>query len=50
MKKDIEEIRRIHLDKYDTAIKEMVDDMPSNGPFQEFLAKNGWKIRYCLLR
>lgn len=50
MKMDIDEIRRVHGTKYDAAIKEMVDDMPKNKGFQEFLNKNGWKIRYCLLK
>lgn len=50
MKMDIDEIRRVHHTKYDAAIKQMVDDMPKNKGFQEFLKKNGWHIRYCLLR
>lgn len=50
MKMDIDEIRRKHGPKYNAAIKEMVDDMPNNKGLQEFLSKNGWKIRYCLLQ
>lgn len=50
MKMDIDEIRRVHGTKYDAAIKEMVDDMPKNRAFQKFLKKNGWSIRYCLLK
>lgn len=50
MKMDIDEIRAIHGAKYDAAIKQMVDDMPNNKGLQEFLNKNGWKIRYCLLQ
>jgi hypothetical protein len=50
MEMDIDEIRAIHGAKYDAAIKQMVDDMPNNKGLQEFLNKNGWKIRYCLLR
>lgn len=43
-------IRRVHGGKYDAAIKQMVDDMPKNKPFNIFLDKNGWKVRYCLLK
>ncbi|MEU7199676.1 DUF6531 domain-containing protein [Streptomyces sp. NPDC045470] len=50
MKKDIDEIRRVHGTKYDAAIKEMVDHLPYNKPFQKYLADNGWKIRTCLLQ
>jgi hypothetical protein len=49
MKMDIDEIRRVHGTKYDAAIKEMVADMPKNRGFQNFLKKNGWSVRYCLL-
>lgn len=48
---DIDGIRRVHGTKYDAAIKEMVADMSRNrGFFQDFLKKNGWSIRRCLLR
>lgn len=50
MKMDIDEIRRVHGTKYDPAIKEMVADMPKNRGFQNFLKKNGWSVRYCLLK
>jgi RHS repeat-associated protein len=50
MKMDIDEIRRVHGTKYDAAIKEMVADMPKNRGFQKFLKKNGWSVRYCLLK
>ncbi|MFI2235388.1 DUF6531 domain-containing protein [Streptomyces chrestomyceticus] len=50
MKMDIDEIRRVHGTKYDAAIKEMVDHLPHNKPFQKYLADNGWKIRTCLLQ
>lgn len=50
MKMDIDEIRAQFGTKYDAAIKQMVDDMPKNRAFQKFLKKNGWSIRYCLLK
>ncbi|MEU5545757.1 RHS repeat-associated core domain-containing protein [Streptomyces sioyaensis] len=50
MKKDIDEIRRVHGTRYDAAIKEMVDHLPHNKPFQKYLSDNGWKIRTCLLK
>ncbi|MFF8313232.1 DUF6531 domain-containing protein [Streptomyces lydicus] len=50
MKKDIDEIRRVHGTKYDAAIKEMVDHLPHNKGFQKYLSDNGWKIRSCLLK
>ncbi|UKY54656.1 hypothetical protein [Streptomyces inhibens] len=45
MKKEIDEIRRVHGTKYDAAIKEMVDHLPHNKGFQKYLTDYGWKIR-----
>ncbi|GAA3004683.1 hypothetical protein GCM10020229_15750 [Kitasatospora albolonga] len=50
MKMDIGKIRKIHGTKYDAAIKEMVDHLPHNKGFQDYLAANNWKIRTCLLK
>lgn len=50
MKMDIGMIRKIHGTKYDAAIKEMVDSLPHNKSFQDYLTAHGWKIRYCLLQ
>ncbi|GAA0691864.1 hypothetical protein GCM10010193_53030 [Kitasatospora atroaurantiaca] len=50
MKKDIDEIRRVHGTKYDAAIKEMADSLPHNAEFQKYLKDNNWKIRSCLLK
>ncbi|KQV15999.1 DUF6531 domain-containing protein [Kitasatospora sp. Root107] len=50
MKMDIGMIRKIHGNKYDAAIKEMVDHLPNNKNFQKYLSDNGWKMRTCLLK
>jgi RHS repeat-associated protein len=50
MKMDIGVIRKRHGTKYDAAIKEMVDSLPHNKKFQQYLTDNGWEIRYCLLQ
>jgi RHS repeat-associated protein len=49
MKMDIGKIRKEYGTKYDAAIKEMVDSLPSNKRLQDELNAKGWKIRYCLL-
>jgi RHS repeat-associated protein len=50
IKMDIDEIRRVHGPKYDSAIKEMVDSIPNNEKLQQYLKDNGWKIRTCILQ
>ncbi len=50
MKMDIGMIRKMYGTKYDAAIKEMVNHMKTNKPFQKYLFDNGWKIRNCLLK
>ncbi|MFD9124449.1 RHS repeat domain-containing protein [Kitasatospora sp. NPDC059571] len=50
MQKDIQEIRRVHGTKYDSAIREMVDSLPQNAEFQKFLKANNWRVRTCLLQ
>jgi len=47
---DITLIRRKFGTKYDAAIAEMVADLPNNTHLQDFLKKNGWTIRTCLLK
>jgi RHS repeat-associated protein len=50
MKMDIVNIRAQFGTKYDAAIAEMVSDLPNNTHLQDFLSKNGWTIRTCILK
>ncbi|QLJ02876.1 RHS repeat protein [Streptomyces sp. NEAU-sy36] len=50
MKMDIDEIRELYGNKYDTHIKDMVDSLKSNRKFQAMLDKKGWTINYELLK
>lgn len=50
MKMDIDEIRELYGDKYDTHIKDMVDSLKNNRKFQAMLEKKGWAIDYDLLK
>ncbi|GEK04039.1 RHS repeat-associated core domain-containing protein [Streptomyces sp. ATE26] len=50
MKMDIDEIRELYGDKYDSHIKDMVDSLKNNRKFQAMLEKKGWTINYDLLK
>ncbi|MFB8177634.1 hypothetical protein ACFC8N_16515 [Streptomyces sp. NPDC055966] len=50
MKMDIDEIRDLHGDKYDTHIKDKVDSLKNNKKFQAMLTKKGWTIHYDILK
>ncbi|MFF7755059.1 DUF6531 domain-containing protein [Streptomyces sp. NPDC007971] len=50
MKMDIDEIRELYGDKYDTHIKDMVDSLKNNKKFQAMLTKKGWTINYDILK
>ncbi|MEU0255567.1 DUF6531 domain-containing protein [Streptomyces sp. NPDC006184] len=50
MKMDIDEIRELYGDKYDTHIKDMVDSLKNNRKFQAMLEKKGWTINYDILK
>ncbi|MEV6055851.1 hypothetical protein [Streptomyces sp. NPDC052107] len=50
MKMDIDEIRELYGDKYDTYIKDMVDSLKNNKKFQAMLTKKGWTINYDILK
>ncbi|GAQ57514.1 DUF6531 domain-containing protein [Streptomyces acidiscabies] len=50
MKMDIDEIRELYGDKYDTHIKDMVDSLASNRKFQAVLTAKGWTINYDILK
>ncbi|WP_406384088.1 DUF6531 domain-containing protein [Streptomyces sp. NBC_00117] len=50
MKMDIDEIRKLYGDKYDTHIKDMVDSLDNNRKFQAMLKQKGWKIDSDLLK
>ncbi|MEU8694115.1 hypothetical protein [Streptomyces sp. NPDC048665] len=50
MKMDIDEIRDLHGDKYDTHIKDKVDSLKNNKKFQAMLTKKDWTINYDILK
>ncbi len=50
MKMDIDEIRELYGNKYDTHIKDMVASLENNRKFQAMLEKKGWKIDYEILK
>ncbi|MEU1087685.1 DUF6531 domain-containing protein [Streptomyces sp. NPDC005576] len=50
MKMDIDEIRALYGDKYDTHIKDMVDSLQHNRKFQAMLKDKGWTIDYDFLK
>lgn len=50
MKMDIDEIRKLYGDKYDSHIKDMVDSLENNRKFQAMLEQKGWKTDSDLLR
>ncbi|MGW6848562.1 RHS repeat-associated core domain-containing protein [Streptomyces virginiae] len=50
MKKDIDEIRELYGDKYDTHIADMVESLKVNKKFQKMLEKRGWEIDYEVLK
>ncbi|MFD6985205.1 hypothetical protein ACFWAX_31585, partial [Streptomyces sp. NPDC059956] len=50
MKMDIDEIRDLYGDKYDTHIADMVESLKANKKFQDMLTKRGWSIDYDVLK
>lgn len=50
MKMDIDEIRDLYGDKYDTHIADMITSLQHNRKFQAMLEKNGWTIDYDILK
>ncbi|MGV9427244.1 DUF6531 domain-containing protein [Streptomyces sp. NPDC003656] len=50
MKMDIDEIRELYGDKYDTHIKDMIDSLKNNRKFQAMLEEKGWSINYDILK
>ncbi|MCX5309257.1 DUF6531 domain-containing protein [Streptomyces sp. NBC_00160] len=50
MKMDIDEIRELYGDKYDTHIADMVESLKVNKKFQKMLEKREWTIDYEVLK
>ncbi|WP_313896659.1 RHS repeat-associated core domain-containing protein [Streptomyces sp. GC420] len=50
MKMDIDEIRELYGDKYDTHIADMIESLKHNRKFQAMLEKRGWTIDYDILK
>ncbi|WP_327190863.1 DUF6531 domain-containing protein [Streptomyces xinghaiensis] len=50
MKMDIDEIRTLYGNKYDTHIADMIDSLQHNRKFQAMLTKRGWTIDYDVLK
>ncbi|MFE7597461.1 DUF6531 domain-containing protein [Streptomyces sp. NPDC057494] len=50
MMMDINEIRELYGDKYDTHIADMIDSLQHNRKFQKMLEERGWTIDYDILK
>ncbi|MFF8790330.1 putative T7SS-secreted protein [Streptomyces sp. NPDC015125] len=50
IKMDIDDIRSRFDSKYDQHIQDMIQSLPDNKGFQNFLNQNGWTINYDLLK